>query len=233
MAVALWLSGSAWGAGLDRDAVLAEAPATPEAGTVRVAGGGNASWVGGPAGGVSGTVMWAIFTHFAADLGVYWQDGELGPAVRVRYQFLNQGAHGVDMAAGVRYKSVGLDPRNGELEVLVAAGRRFGALEAMLDLVGGTELGGPGLDVELKGLVGYRVTETLRVGVDLRAQAEVRDETGFKQPDFGADVAAVGGAAVSWMPVPALQLQLLLGATKPRGSLTAGPTGQLFATFDF
>jgi hypothetical protein len=232
----LSVAGSAFGAGLDRDGVLTEAPATPEAGTVRVAGAGNSSYVaggGGVGGGISGTVQWSIFHHFAADVGAYYQDGAVGPSVRVRYQFLSQEAQGVDFAAGLRYKSVGLDPANGEVEGLLAVGRSFGHLDLILDLVAGHELGGPGFDVEAKALIGYRIIEQVRVGLDFRGQAEVHDENGWKSPDVGTDMALVGGAAVSWMPMEKLQFQLLAGATKPRGFILAGPVAFLTASWDF
>jgi hypothetical protein len=220
------------GSGLDRDSLLTEAPATPERGNVRISAAGNTSYVGAVAGGISGMAMWTPFTHFAADVSGYWQDGDAGPAVRVRYQFLSQALHGIDLAAGLRYKSVGFDPRNGELEVLVAGGHRFGRLGTVLNLIGGTELGGPGLDVELKARIDYQLIETLRVGLDARAQAEVHDEEGWKAPGFADDIALVGGAMVAWFPIPALQLQLLAGATHPRGS-TVGPTARLQVSFDF
>jgi hypothetical protein len=229
----LGLAASAWGAGLDRDGLLTEAPATPEPGTVRVAGGGTATWAGPSTGSVTGTVLWAAFHHFAADVGAYWQDGDSGPTVRVRYQLLDQATLGVDLAAGVRYKSTGFDPRNGEVEALVSLGRRFGPVDTIVNLVAGHELGGPGLDVEAKALVGYRLTEALRVGLDGRLQAEVHDESGWKSPDFAADVAVVGGAAVSVLPVPAFQLQLLIGASKPRGTAASGLTAHLRASYDF
>jgi hypothetical protein len=220
------------GSGLDRDSLLTEAPATPERGNVRISAGGNSSYLGAVSGGITGTAMWTPFTHFAADVSGYWQDGDAGPALRVRYQFLSQALHGIDLAAGVRYKSVGFDPRNGELEVLLAGGHRFGRLGTVLNVVGGTELGGPGLDVEVKALVDYRLLENLRVGLDARLQAEVHDEEGWKAPGFADDIAVVGGAVLGWFPISALQLQLLVGATHPRG-LTVGPTARLLASFDF
>ena len=229
---ALCASSIALAEGLDRDSLLTEAPATPERGNVRIAAGGNTSYVGAVGGGISAQAMWTPFTHFAADVSGYWQDGAAGPSLRLRYQLLSQSAHGLELAVGARYKSVGFDPRNGEVEGLVALGHRFGRLGTALNLVAGHELAGPGFDVELKALVDYQVLEVLRVGLDGRAQAEVHDETGWKSPELGGDVALVGGAVVGWFPIPALQLQLLIGATHPRGQ-TAGPTARLLASFDF
>lgn len=219
--------------GLDRDALLTEAPATPEPGNVRISASANASYVGTSAGGgISGQAMWTPFTHFAADVSGYWQDGNAGPSLRLRYQVLNQAAHGVDLAVGARYKSVGFDPRNGELEGLIAVGHRFGRLGLVLNTVAGHELGGPGFDVEVKALAAYRIIDALSVGLDARAQAEVHDEDGWKSPTFADDVAMVGGAMVAWNPITQLQLQLLVGATHPAG-VPFGPTARLLASFDF
>ena len=229
---ALCASSLALAEGLDRDSLLTEAPATPERGNVRIAASGNTSYVGAVGGGISGLAMWTPFTHFAADVSGYWQDGDAGPALRVRYQLLDQAAHGLELAVGARYKSVGFDPRNGEVEGLIALGRRFGHLGTVLNVVAGHELAGPGFDVELKALADYQLMDGLRVGLDGRAQAEVHDEAGWKAPAFGADMALMGGAVIGWFPLPALQLQLLLGATHPRGQ-GAGPTARLLMSFDF
>src|SRR3979409_391938 len=87
-----------WADGLDRDALLTEAPATPKAGTVRVTGsGGGATQGDNPgtgSGGLDASILWAPINHLAADVGGYFQDGAVGPSARARYQFLNQADHG-------------------------------------------------------------------------------------------------------------------------------------------
>ncbi|MFL5363654.1 MAG: hypothetical protein ACJ78U_22015, partial [Myxococcales bacterium] len=119
-------------AGIDRDSLLTEAPAVPDKGTVRVSGGatGTTSEQGVDntqgQGNITGTISWTPIQNLSADVGMYWQIGANGPSARVRYQVLSQAQHGVDLASGVRFKTVGFHPDNGEVEFLVAAGRRFG-----------------------------------------------------------------------------------------------------------
>lgn len=113
---AVWCLSSVSGQSLDRDSLLTEAPATPVPGTVRLAAGGNTSWNGALGGGVSGNVAWAPIARVAGDVGAYWQDGEVGPSVRLRFQVLDQPTHGLALSVGARYKTVGFDPRDGELE---------------------------------------------------------------------------------------------------------------------
>lgn len=219
--------------GLDRDTLLTEAPATPEAGNVRVTGAGGTQ-SGDPASqsSISATVQWTPFTHFAADIGGYWQGGEVGPSARARYQILEQQTHGVDLVAGLRFKTVGFEPDGGEAELLIAAGRSFGRFDVILNAVLGTETGGPGKDAEVKAFVGYRLTDALRLGLDGRLQAEFMDENGIKNPG-SQDLDLVAGPAVSWLITEKLQLQALVGVAKPHGVLGSSATGLLQLSYDF
>jgi hypothetical protein len=235
---AVLLSGAAFGSGLDRDGMLTEAPATPDSGTVRVtAGGGNERLSDGSAQAqLTGSLMWTPVEHLAGDVGAYFQSvgSKAGPTARVRYQFLSQAGAGVDLAGGVRYKSVGFDPDRGEVELLVAAGRRIGRFDLMLDTVLGFELGQGGKDLELKGFAGYRVTDAFRAGIDSRVQFEVGDDAEASAvPAAGSDLDLTAGPAVSWMIEKTVQVQALAGIAKPRGAVNAGAVAQLFVSFDF
>ncbi|HVE86844.1 MAG TPA: hypothetical protein VND93_28505 [Myxococcales bacterium] len=222
----LLLSFSALAAGLDRDGLVSEAPATPDTGVVRISGGGGGEVATTASGTVNASVMWAPIEHLAGDVSGYLQsDSRFGPSARLRYQLLNQASHGLDLALGLRFKFIGftLDPNYGggpsELEFLVAAGRKFGPVDVVLNAVTGTELGGaPGKDSELKAYVGYNLMDTLRLGVDSRVQAEWVGPGGIKTPDFTNDVALVAGPTVSWLVTPKVQFQALAGALKGRGN---------------
>jgi hypothetical protein len=229
--------------GLDRDTLLTDAPATPDQGTVRVSGytaGQGATAAGADAtGSVTGSIGWTPLTHFSGDVGVFYQGGPAGgsgPSARVRYQFLSQNAVGVDMSAGARFKTVSFShpTKNGELEFLVAAGRRLGRFDLALNGVFGMETGGgSGKDVEVKGFAGYRLTEALRAGVDSRLQAEVGDTGPAATPKVGRDFDLTVGPAVSWLVLRTLQLQALVGAGAPKGSTRTVAVGLLAAALDF
>src|SRR3954468_3739753 len=206
-ALLLLAASAASAQGLDRDTLLTDAPAVPATGTVRLTGSGvateNTDNGATPTGSSSftGTIAWTPFKNFSGDVGAYFQVGAQGPAARVRYQFLNQLSHGLDLSGGVRFKTVGFHADEGEVEFLVAAGRRFGHLELVLNGVFGMETGaGGGKDAEVKAFGGWRFSDSVRAGIDFRLQAEVGDE---EQPApgtvTGRDYDLTAGPAVSWM----------------------------------
>ncbi|HEY4882082.1 MAG TPA: hypothetical protein VII08_00465 [Myxococcales bacterium] len=231
-------------AGLDRDMLLTEAPAVPNAGTVRVSGAANGQPSGatdsGSTGGISGSILWAPIDRIAGDVGIYLQGPDSGPTVRVRIQVLKQADVGLDLAVGARFKEFGFFKKqssgspNGEFEFLLAAGRSFGRFETMLNTVIGFEAGGPGSDIEGKAFAGYRISPSLRAGLDGRVQAEYKDETGTKSPNFTNDMALVAGPALAFLTLQdKLQIQGLVGVAKPKGTGTISPGGLLAASFDF
>ena len=232
--------------GLNRDTLLTDAPAVPAAGTVRVSGAGvatqNTDNGATPTGSSSftGSVGWSPIANLHADVGAFFQVGAQGPAARVRYQFLNQVAHGLDLSGGVRFKTVGFHPDEGEVEFLVAAGRRFGHVELVLNGVFGVETGsGGGKDAEVKAFGGWRFNESVRAGIDGRLQAEVGDEEeavlvpGAGAASTGRDYDLTAGPAVSWLVTRTLQLQALFGVAQPKKSNNTAPVGVLSASLDF
>ncbi|HTO98467.1 MAG TPA: hypothetical protein VMK66_15570 [Myxococcales bacterium] len=233
---ALFLAASAASAqGLDRDTLLTDAPAVPPKGTVRLTGSGVATEKSDSASSsFTGTVAWTPIENLGADVGAYFQSGAQGPAARVRYQFLNQLSHGVDMAGGVRFKTVGFHPDEGEVEFLLAVGRRFGQFELILDGVFGIETGGEnGKDVEGKAWAGWRFNEAVRAGIDFRLQAEVEDEEQPVVPSTGRDYDLTVGPAISWMVTRTIQLQALVGMAQPKKTEVTSPVGVVSASIDF
>jgi Putative MetA-pathway of phenol degradation len=236
--------------GIDRDSLLSEAPAVPAKGTVRVSGvttgtsdEGGVNNTQGQAN-VSGTIMWTPVENLAGDVGMYWQVGANGPSARVRYQLLSQFRSGFDLSAGARFKTVGFNPDQGEVEFLLLAGRRFGRFELVLNGVFGFETGGKsGKDVEGKAFAGYRFSEDLRAGVDGRLQAEVGDEEAAPvgaPPKTGRDYDFTAGPAVSWIAARNLgtlfrnlQVQGLLGVAQPKRTDTTAAVGIVSASIDF
>jgi len=243
-------AGAARADGLDRDTLLTDSPAVPNAGTVRVTGGAtgsssDATSTGGNTGtsGISGSVGWTPIANVSGDVGAYTQIGASGGvSARARYQILSQSRAGLDLSAGVRFKTVSWHassaPRtdsNGEIEMLVAAGRRFGKFELVLNGVFGVETGGGGgKDIEAKGFAGWRFNEAVRAGLDSRLQAEVADteNTGRGAPT-GRDYDLTAGPAVSWMVTRTVQVQALLGVAQPKKTDLTTPVGVVSASIDF
>jgi hypothetical protein len=240
VAVLLAFASAASAEGLDRDTLLTDAPAVPAVGTVRVTGAGvatqNTDNGATPTGSSSftGSVGWTPIANLHGDVGAYFQVGAQGPAARVRYQLLNQFSHGVDLATGIRFKTVGFHPDRGEVEFLLAAGRRFGRFELVLNGVFGVETGGEqGKDVEAKAFAGWRFNEAIRAGIDGRLQAEVQDEARPSTTPRGRDYDLTAGPAVSWMATRTFQLQALAGMAQPKKSDKTSPAGVLSASLDF
>lgn len=245
----LLLSAGAFADGLDRDTLLTDAPAVPNQGTVRVTGGATGASTDASAGsntgssGISGSVGWTPIQNLSGDVGAYSQVGASGGiSARVRYQFLSQSRAGIDLSGGVRFKTISWHassaPRtdsNGEMEFLVAAGRRFGKFELALNGVFGVETGGGGgKDLEAKGFAGWSFNEAVRAGLDSRLQAEVSDtEAGGPKLPGARDYDLTAGPAVSWMVSRTIQLQALFGVAQPRKTDITSPVGVVSASFDF
>ena len=235
-------AGAARADGLDRDTLLTDSPAVPNAGTVRVTGGAtgsssDATSTGGNTGtsGISGSVGWTPIANVSGDVGAYTQIGASGGvSARARYQILSQSRAGLDLSAGVRFKTASWHaasaPRtdsNGEIEMLVAAGRRFGKFELVLNGVFGVETGGGGgKDIEAKGFAGWRFNEAVRAGLDSRLQTEVSDtENRGGAAPTGRDYDLTAGPAVSWMVTRTVQVQALLGVAQPKKTDLTTPVG--------
>lgn len=241
LAALLLSAGVARAQGLDRDTLLTDAPAVPAQGTVRVTGGvtgtTDTSGVGNTQGQaqVSGNIQWTPLQHLAGDVGAYYQVGAQGPSARLRYQILSQLSAGIDLAAGIRFKTVGFHPDQGEVEFLIAAGRRLGKFELVLNGVFGVETaGGGGKDIEAKGFAGYRLNEAFRAGLDSRLQAEVSDqEHAAAKPPGARDYDLTAGPAVSWLVTRTFQLQALFGVAQPKKTAITSPVGVVSASVDF
>jgi len=211
---------------MDVDGLLTDAAAIPRAGTVRVFGSGGgqstSADAGGAVGSVAGTLLWVPFQSFGGDLGAYYQTGRSGPAVRLRYQLLGQDWAGIDLSLGARYKSEGFtDYGHGEVESILALGRSFGRLDVVANLVWGVEINDPGMDAELKTLIGWRFGDNIRLGGEVRIQTEVHDEEGWKAPAM-VSTDLIAGPTAFWRVVRPLTLQVLAGIGKPAGSTSAG-----------
>ena len=252
--VALAAATSARAQRIDRDSLLSEAPGVPRTGTVRVSGVGTGTSSEGGVDGtqgqanLAGSIMWVPVDNLAADVGMYWQVGANGPSARVRYQILSQSITGIDLSTGVRFKTVGFHPDQGEVELLLLAGRRFGNIELVLNGVFGFETGGEsGKDVEAKAFAGYRFSEDLRAGVDGRIQKAVGEEEAALPPSgtilaiaTGRDYDLTVGPAVSWIIArdlgkvfQNLQVQALAGFAQPKRTVTSAAVGIVSASIDF
>jgi hypothetical protein len=224
--------------GLDRDTLLTDAPAVPPKGTVRISGAGVATEkTDSSSSSITGSIGWSPIENLHADVGAYFQSGQQGPAARVRYQLLNQLSHGLDLSGGARFKTVGFNPDKGEVEVIVAMGRRFGQVELVLNGVFGFETGGQnGKDAEAKAFAGWRFNEAVRAGVDFRVQAEVGEEgnvTSVPGTPSVRDYDLTVGPTISWLVTRTIQVQALVGMAQPKKTDITTGIGAVYASLDF
>lgn len=238
--VAVACAAAARGNGLDRDTLLTDAPAVPDQGTVRITGGvtgtTDSSGVGSTQGQsqISGNIQWTPVQNLAGDVGAYFQAGAQGPSARLRYQFLSQFTHGIDLTGGVRFKTVGFHPDEGEAEFVVAAGRRFGRFELMVNGVFGLETGGgAGKDFEARSFAGYRFNNEVRAGFDGRLQVEASDQEGAAKLVGVRDYDLTAGPTISWAVVRSVQAQALIGVAQPKKTATTAPVAVISASVEF
>lgn len=216
-----------------RDTLLVDAAAVPQAGTVRLSAGGGASGMGGvdSTQSLGAAVLYAFLPDLAVGFSGYSSGGSFTPSASLRYQLLNQDAHGVNLAALLRYKSVGLVPSAAEVEASLNVGRSFGRFDLMADGVFGKGLrGDTGADVEGKLSAGWNATSSLRLGADARLQAEVSDSEEVKPA--GRDFDLLAGPTASVL-IQRVQLQALAGVAAPKGSVRVGPAALALASIDF
>jgi hypothetical protein len=220
---------------MDRFFVLSESAAVPPT-DVRAETSGDATSQSGEdsAGGlgVSQRVEFVIIKGLALRAGAELRNTGNGftPSAQAKYQFLKQKQHGVNLSGAMRYKQVGFQSDGGEMEGVVAAGRRWGAILGTANLVVGTELGKPEGDIEGHVGLGYLLTENLVVGLNTRYQHEFETEKVGKHP--GREFELMSGAMVgyNWNIV---DVSLLGGYYMPRATESSGPLAMLRVGLNF
>jgi hypothetical protein len=146
------------------------------------------------------------------------------PNVGLRVQLLRQETHGLDGSAGVFYKAEGFTEPEGEIEAVLSAGARFGALSVAGNLAYGQDPEGNERDGEARAAI-FRRWRLFTVGLDARgrfALADPRSTAAQREPRV--DLAALPFASVVAGPV-ALFAQAGVSALQlANADLTVGMT---------
>ncbi|HMI89992.1 MAG TPA: hypothetical protein VK509_01455 [Polyangiales bacterium] len=141
-----------------------------------------------------------VYGPIALRIGVlYSADPEkLRPTVGARVQALTQDDQGIDMSVGAFYKPEGFTEGEGEIEAVLAFGRRFGRIDLIGDLVYGQDPEGRERDGEVRLAELYMATPRLELGVDSRLRFDLGTEEDQLEAEGGAEYDLVAGPLASY-----------------------------------
>jgi hypothetical protein len=125
------------------------------------------------------------------------------PSVGARLQFLSERRHGLDAALSVSYRAEGFTEPEGEIETVIAFGRRIGRAMMIANLAYGQDPDGHERDGEVRAAVLGPVSRRGRLGIDGRWRFDLGSDLSHLQashePTTDADVGPV--AEVTLGPV--------------------------------
>lgn len=116
-----------------------------------------------------------VYGPLALRMGARLNEGEeeLGPFIAGRVQVLSEAGQGVDGAVAVFYKAEGFDEPEGEIEVVLSAGKRVGRTLLLGNLVYGQDPEGHERDGELRAAALVRLTSSVHLGVDAQGRFDL------------------------------------------------------------
>jgi hypothetical protein len=120
------------------------------------------------------------------------------PTIGVRAQPLSQENVGIDLGVGAYYRPEGFTEGEGEIELVVAVGRRFGRLATFANLVYGQDPEAAERDGEVRLAALYAVTQSVQAGFDARLRADLGSEEGKRRAEGGAEYDLVFGPTASY-----------------------------------
>jgi hypothetical protein len=129
-------------------------------------------------------------------------EGRLRPSVGARVQALSQDGQGIDLSIGVFYKPEGFTEAEGEIEGVIALGRRFGQLGLIADLVYGQDPEGRERDGEVRLAGLYDVMPRFVIGLDSRLRFDLGTEEEKFAEEGGAEYDLVAGPLAGYVLGP-------------------------------
>jgi hypothetical protein len=128
------------------------------------------------------------------------------PSLGLRAQALSQDRQAVDLGVGLFYRPEGFTEAEGEIELAVALGRRFGRFASFANVIYGQDPEAAERDGELRLAALYAFTDALQAGLDARLRADVGSDEGERRAEGGAEYDVVAGPTASYAlgPVAAL-----------------------------
>lgn len=119
------------------------------------------------------------------------------PRVGAAVQVLRQERHGIDGTVGVSYKAEGFTEAEGEIELELAAGRRFGRWTGVINLAYGQDPEAKERDGEIRLEAHARVAGRLHLGVATQARFDLGSDAGV-EPESAGEVSLVAGPVAAY-----------------------------------
>jgi hypothetical protein len=141
-----------------------------------------------------------IIGPLAARVGVlYGQNpSSLRPSIGLRLQALSQERQGIDLGVGAFYRPEGFTEAEGEVELVLAFGRRFGRFATFANLVYGQDPEGAERDGEVRLGALYAASSLLQAGLDARLRLDLGSSDGKRRAEGGAEYDLVFGPTASY-----------------------------------
>lgn len=142
----------------------------------------------------------SLFSWLAVRGGVVYTQhpNRSRPTFGLRAQALKQEDAGLDLGAGVYYRPEGFTEGEGEIELVIAVGRRFGRLGTFANLVYGQDPEAAERDGEIRLGALYELTAGFQAGFDARLRADLGSEEGKRRAEGGAEYDLVFGPTASY-----------------------------------
>jgi hypothetical protein len=157
---------------------------------------------------LEGTAEVTLVGPLAARVGVLYADhpNALRATGGLRIQALSQADQLIDMSVGAFYRPEGFTEAEGEVEAVLALGRRFGRFNTFTTLVYGQDPEGAERDGELRLAGLYLFNARLQAGLDSRLRFDLGSEPGKRRAEGGSHYDFVAGPALSYLLGPTVFL---------------------------
>lgn len=140
-----------------------------------------------------------VYGPIALRIGVLHtgQPKQLRPTVGARVQALSQHDHGLDLSIGLFYKPEGFTEGEGEVEAVVALGRRFGRFGLIGNVAYGQDPEARERDGEARIAALYTLGSRVELGLDSRLRFDLGTEEDKLEEEGGAEYDLLAGPLVS------------------------------------
>lgn len=128
------------------------------------------------------------------------KDSDARPSGGLRVQALKQERHAIDMSIGVFYRPEGFTEPEGEIEGVIAFGRRIERWLLIANLVYGQDPEGHERDAEVRLGTLYEAISRVLIGIDTRARFDLGTEEEKLEEEGGAKYDLVLGPTLNYSP---------------------------------